>query len=125
MPRERLERLVDALAEAHDAGREQARRQRRGAERRRARGAGPKPRLDTADRILATILYLRKLCTQAVLGEMFAVDRGTITDAVNEIRPLLAEHGHTITPSTARFPAPADLLAFLGAKEPSEIKPAC
>jgi hypothetical protein len=128
MPRERLDRLVDALAEAHDAGREQARRQRRGAERRRSRGAGPKPKLDTADRILATVLYLRRLCTQAVLGELFAVDRGTITDAVNEIRPLLAGHGHIITPSTARFPAAADLLAYLAAEgtgSASEIKPAC
>jgi Rhodopirellula transposase DDE domain/Helix-turn-helix of DDE superfamily endonuclease len=128
MSRERLDQLVEALAEAHDAGREQARGQRRGAERRRSRGAGPKPKLDAADQILAAVLYLRKLCTQAVLGELFAVDKGTIGRAVQEISPLLDQHGYTVTPSTARFPSPADLAAYLamGGPEPKvEIKPAC
>ena len=81
-----------------------------------------------ADRILAAVLYLRRLCTHAVLGELFAVDRSRITEAIREIRPLLDEHGHAITPATARFPAPADLIAFLAAEdaEPATpIKPAC
>jgi site-specific recombinase XerC len=55
----------------------------------------------------------RRLCTQAVLGELFQVDRKVITTAVQDIRPLLERHGYTITPSTVRFPAPADLTAFL------------
>ena len=74
------------------------------------------------------MLYLRRLCTQAVLGELFAVDRSRITEAIREIRPLLEEHGHAITPATARFPAPADLITFLAAEdaEPAaQIKPAC
>jgi hypothetical protein len=124
MPPKRLEHLIAELAEAQEAQREDARRTRRGAERRRARGAGPKPKLSAADRILATVLYLRKLCTQQVLGELFAVDRDSITRAVNEIRPLLAGHGHIITPSTARFPSPSDLIAYL-VTEDTEIKQAC
>ena len=44
-------------------------------------------------------------------------------------RPLLEEHGHAITPATARFPAPADLVAFLAIENDDEpatqIKPAC
>jgi hypothetical protein len=68
-----------------------------------------------------TVLYQRKLCTQAVLGELFAVDRSTITHAVNEIRPPPAEHDYAIAPSTARFPSPADLIACL---TPGEIKSA-
>jgi hypothetical protein len=77
--------------------------------------------------VLATVLYLRQLCTQTVLGELFQVDRKVITTAVQDIRPLLQQHGYTITPSTARFPTPADLLAFLAedTKRPSKIKPAC
>jgi hypothetical protein len=128
MSRQRLDDLTAELAGPQEAQREQARHQRRGTGRRRAAGAGPHPRLTRADRILATVLCLRKLCTQAVLGELFAVDRSRITEAIRETRPLLEEHGHAITPATARFPAPADLIAFLAVEshdEPVTQKPAC
>jgi transposase len=127
MPRQHLDKLVADLAGPQKARHEQSRHERRGTERRRAAGAGPRPKLTDADRILVTVLYLRRLCTQAVLGELFAVDRSRITGAIREIRPLLEEHGHAIAPSTARFPAPADLIAFLTAEdaEPAtQIKPA-
>ena len=117
MSRRHLDHLIAELAGPQEAQREQARHQRRGTERRRAAGAGPHPRLTNADRILATVLYLRRLCTQAVLGELFAVDRSRVTEAIREIRPLLEEHGHAITPATARFPAPGDLIAFLAAED--------
>ena len=128
MSRRHLDDLIAELAGPQEAQREQARRRRRGTARRRAPGAGPRTKLTNADRILATVLYLRRLCTQAVLGELFAVDRSRITEAIREIRPLLEEHGHAITPATARFPAPADLITFLAAEdaEPAaQIKPAC
>jgi Rhodopirellula transposase DDE domain/Helix-turn-helix of DDE superfamily endonuclease len=119
MPREELDEIATQLAEPQARQREQSRHARRGTERRRAAGAGPPVKLSDADRILATVLYLRKLCTQAVLAELFNVDRKTITIAVQQTRPLLEQHGYAITPSTARFPAPADLLAFLTEKEPA------
>jgi transposase len=128
MSRQQLDDLIAELAGPQEAQREQARHQRRGTERRRAAGAGPRPKLTNADRILATVLYLRKLCTQAVLGQLFAVDRSRVTEAIREIRPLLEEHGHAITPATARFPAPADLIAFLAAEDAesaTQVKPAC
>ena len=128
MSRQQLDDLIAELARPQEAQREQARHQRRGTERRRAAGAGPRPKLTNADRILATVLYLRKLCTQAVLGQLFAVDRSRVTEAIREIRPLLEEHGHAITPATARFPAPADLIAFLAAEDAesaTQVKPAC
>ena len=128
MSRQQLRKLIAELAGPQEAQREQARRSRRGAERRRAAGAGPRPRLTDADRVLATVLYLRKLCTQAVLAELFAVDRSRITEAVQATRPLMEERGHAITPATARFPAPADLAAFLAIEnddEPVTRKPAC
>ena len=128
MSRRHLDELIAELAGPQETQREQSRHQRRGTERRRAAGAGPRAKLTNADRILATVLYLRRLCTQAVLGELFTVDRSRITKAIRETRPLLEEHGHAITPATARFPAPADLITFLAAEdaEPAaQIKPAC
>jgi len=128
MSRHQLDDLIAELAGPLEAQREQARHRRRGTARRRAAGAGPRPKLTNADRILATVLYLRRLCTQAVLGDLLAVDRSRVTEAIREIRPLLEEHGPAITPATARFPAPADLIAFLAAEdaEPAtQIKPAC
>ena len=128
MSRQQLDALIAELAGPQQAQREQARHQRRGTERRRAAGAGPRAKLTGPDRILATVLYLRRLCTQAVLGELFAVDRSRVTEAIREIRPLLEKHGHAITPATARFPAPADLIAFLAAEDTesaTKIKPAC
>jgi hypothetical protein len=128
MSRRRLDDLIAELAGPQETQREQARRRRRGTQRRRAAGAGPRPRLTDADRVLATVLYLRKLCTQAVLAELFAIDRSRITEAVQETRPLIEEHGHVIAPSTARFPAPADLAAFLAIEnndDPATRKPAC
>jgi transposase len=125
--REQLDELARTLAESQAAQREHNCHARRGAPRRRAPGAGAPPKLTDADRILATVLYLRKLCTQTVLAELFGVDRSVITKAVRDIRPLLHQHGHTITASTARFPAPADLIAFLAndTRHPTKIKPAC
>ena len=128
MSRSRLDNLIADLAGPQETQREQARRQRRGAERRRAAGAGPRPRLIDADRVLATVLCLRKLCTQAVLAELFAVDRSRITEAIRETRPLPEERGHAIAPATARFPAPADLAAFLAIENSggkATQKPAC
>ncbi len=53
MSRRRLGNLVAELAGPQEAQREQARSQRRGAERRRAAGAGPRLRLTDADRVFA------------------------------------------------------------------------
>lgn len=113
MPRRQLDALTIALAQSQAAQREQHRNTRRGVPRRRAPGAGAKIKLADSDRVLATVLYLRKLCTQTVLAELFGVDRTIITKAVRDVSPLLHQHGHTVTPSTARFPTPADLTAFL------------
>lgn len=122
-----LHALTQALTAPLAQAREHHREALRGTKRRRAAGAGGKDKLTPADRILATVLYQRRLCTQAVLAALFAVDRATIGRVVQQIRPLLDQHGYTITPSTARFPAPADLIAFLGEDNnpPTKIKPAC
>ncbi|MFD7291568.1 ISAzo13 family transposase [Streptomyces sp. NPDC059863] len=125
MPEKALDELVDRLAMKLDELREHGRLQQRGGERVRARGAGAKDRLTTVDRVLATVLYLRKLGTRDLLAQLFGVNGSTLTRAVHQVRPLLAEHGYTIPPSTARFRTPADVTAFLANSSPAKIKSAC
>ncbi|WP_331756066.1 ISAzo13-like element transposase-related protein [Streptomyces sp. NBC_01643] len=125
MPEPMLDELIDQLAPKVDELREQGRIQQRGGERIRARGAGAKDKLTTADRVLATVLYLRKIGTRDLLSQLFGVNGSTLTRAVHQVQPLLAEHGCTIPPSTARFRTPADIAAFLANSSPTEIKPAC
>jgi peptidoglycan/xylan/chitin deacetylase (PgdA/CDA1 family) len=96
MTRQQLQALIRELIPALAEAREQSLRAQRGGERRRAPGAGATPKLSPADRILATVLYLRKLGTQELLGQLFEVDRKTITDAIGLVRPLLERHGHHI-----------------------------
>ena len=91
----------------------QAATSRRGAERRRAAGAGPHPKITSADSILATVLYLRRSYPQHLLAELLGISRSRITRTITETREPLDRHGYDIAPSTARFPAPADVIAFL------------
>jgi hypothetical protein len=68
--------------------------------RRRAVGAGARHRLVFVDRLLATLVDLRHGVTQDVLACWFGVSRSTITRAIGELRPLLAERA---APSRAEF----------------------
>jgi hypothetical protein len=61
-------------------------------------GAGAKHRLVLVDRLLATLVHLRHGATHDVLACWFGVDRSTITRAIGEVRPLLAERGCTVSP---------------------------
>ena len=64
-------------------------------------GAGAKHRLVSVDRLLATLVHLRHAATHDVLACWFQVGRSTITRAIGEIRPLLAERGCTVGPGGA------------------------
>ncbi|MGW5285008.1 transposase family protein [Streptomyces collinus] len=66
-------------------------------QRKRAVGAGAKHRLVFVDRLLATLVHLRHGTTHDVLACWFGVDRSTITRAIGEVRPLLAERGCTVS----------------------------
>ncbi|MEU7160893.1 ISAzo13 family transposase [Streptomyces chrestomyceticus] len=126
MPEEELDYLVGELAPALDELRERERLRQRGADRRRARGAGARDKLTAADRVLATVLYLRKLGPRDLLAKLFGVNGSTLTRAVHQVQPLLVKRGLTIPPSTARFRTPADAAAFLAAVNGStRTKPAC
>jgi hypothetical protein len=82
--------------------------------RRRAVGAGARYRLVFIDRLLATLVHLRHGVTHDVLACWFGVSRSTITRAVGEVRPLLAERGCTVD-GGLRLRTLADVITHLGA----------
>ncbi len=82
--------------------------------RQRAVGAGARHRLVFIDRLLATLVHLRHGVTHDVLACWFGVSRSTITRAVGEVRPLLAERGCTVE-GGVRLRTLADVVSHLGA----------
>ncbi|MFD7961278.1 transposase family protein [Streptomyces zaomyceticus] len=82
--------------------------------RKRAVGAGVKHRLVFVDRLLATLVHLRHATTHDVLACWFGVDCSTISRAVGEVRPLLAERGCTVSPDV-RLRTLAEVVEHLGA----------
>ncbi|CAM5669438.1 hypothetical protein STANM337S_07056 [Streptomyces tanashiensis] len=80
----------------------------------RAVGAGAKHQLVFVDRLLATLVHLHHGVTHDVLACWFGVDRSTITRAVSEVRPLLAERGCTVSPDV-RLRTLAEVIDHLGA----------
>lgn len=88
--------------------------------RKRAVGAGAKYRLVFVDRLLPTLVHLRHATTNDVLACWFGVDRSTVTRAVNEARPLLAERGCTISPGV-RLRTLAEVVDHLGASGKTRI----
>lgn len=82
--------------------------------RKRAVGAGAKYRLVFVDRLLATLIHLRHGVTHDLLACWFGMDRSTITRAIGEVRPLLAERGCTISPGV-RLRTLAEVIDHLGA----------
>ncbi len=85
--------------------------------RKRAVVAGAKHRLIFVDRLLATLVHLRHATTHDVLACWFGVDRSTITRAIGEVRPLLAERGCTVSPGV-RLRSLAEVVDLKGVKGP-------
>ncbi len=77
-------------------------------------GAGAKHQLVFVDRLLVTLVHLRHATTHDVLACWFGVDRSTITRAIGEVRPLLAERGCTVSPGV-RLRTLAEVVDHLGA----------
>jgi hypothetical protein len=81
--------------------------------RKRAVGGGAKHRLVFVDRLLTTLVHLHHGVTHDVLACWIGVDRSTITRAINEVRPLLAERGCTVS-SDVRPRTLAEVVDHLG-----------
>ncbi|WP_435864224.1 transposase family protein [Streptomyces mirabilis] len=63
---------------------------------------------------MATLVSLRHGTTHDVLACWFGVDRSTITRAIGEVRPLLAQRGCTVAPDV-RLCTLAEVVEYLGA----------
>lgn len=91
---------IEELAGPWAARCESALHERRGGKRKQRPGAGPKHDLVFTDRVLVTLVHLRHQLPHAALAELYSLERSTITRAIGEIRPLLAERGFSVPDRT-------------------------
>jgi hypothetical protein len=111
--RQHLGELVTELADPWTANHEAALQRRRGHRRQRATGAGPKRRLAFCDRVLVTLVCLRFQLPHQALAILVGVDRSTVTRAVHEVRPLLAQRGFAVPGQPGlRLRTLADVFAY-------------
>ena len=111
LSRAELAAMTERVRHVQDARNERHRHRRRGGERLPgARGGVFTQKITDDERVLATVLYQRKLCTQDTLAELFEVSRRTIGDVVREVGPILAQDGFTPTPAGTRFATAAEIL---------------
>jgi hypothetical protein len=113
--RRHLRLLVAELRPVWLAGREGRLYMRRGGDRRRAAGAGRWPALRFTDRVLVTLAHLRLAIPHEALAVAFGVDRSTVTRAIGQVRPLLADRGCAL-PSGVRLRTLADVVAYAAAE---------
>ncbi|MFI8438946.1 transposase family protein [Streptomyces sp. NPDC079020] len=88
--------MLEELSPRWWARRESALDRQRGYKRRRAEGAGRKPKLEFVDRLLVTLVHLRLGLPHAALAELYRVDRSTVSAAIRQVRPLLAARGFAV-----------------------------
>jgi transposase len=128
MTRPELDQLIERLSAHQAAHIERRRYRRRGAERLPgARGGVFLQKITDPERILATVLYQRRVCTRQVLAELFDVSARTIGNALIEVRPLLEQDGYVPIPvARPRFPTAAALLASVPPTDTSNAEePPC
>ena len=114
MSREHLASLTGRLSAAQAAEAEARKYLQRGGHRQPATRAGIfHEKITDAERVLATILGLRKNCSWDAVAELFHVSRRTIGSARARVAPLLEQDGYRITPASTRYPSAAALLAAI------------
>ena len=69
-----------------------------------ARGGVFTQKITPDERILATVLYQRGLCSQDTLADLFEVSRRTIGNVIRDVSPALTQDGHAPTPLEQRLP---------------------
>ncbi len=114
MPRDDFQALADRITIPYRAAIERRRHHQRGGDRQPGtRGGVFRQKITDADRILATVLAQRQLCDQRVLADLFDVSRGTIRNAIDDVLPLLEQHGYTLTPSPHQFATATEILTSI------------
>jgi hypothetical protein len=92
--------LITSITTLHQQQREAELDKRRGHRPRKTRsGAGRRPTLTLADRLLATILHHRHALPQVAVAALFSVRPETINRRISDTRDLLDQAGHTIEPT--------------------------
>lgn len=109
--------LIEELAGPWQARRESALHRRRGGKRHRSAGAGRKHELAFTDRVLVALVHLRTQLPHAALAELYGVGRSTVTEAISEVRPLLANRGFAVPDRPGlRLRTLADVFAYADAE---------
>jgi transposase len=102
--------LITTITALHDQQREAELDKRRGHRPRKIRpGAGRRPTLTLADRLLATVLHHRFALPQVALAALFDVRSETINRRIRDTRQLLDQAGHIIAPADQSLTALDDL----------------
>jgi hypothetical protein len=111
--RTELHALTQRLAARQAAQAERLSHQRRGGPRQPgARGGVFPQKIGNTERVLLTVLYLRRLCTLDVLTDALGnVSRSAIGNVVRETRPLLELDGHIPIQAATRYRTAAELLS--------------
>ncbi|MFH8387809.1 hypothetical protein ACH4E7_44220 [Kitasatospora sp. NPDC018058] len=118
MSRQSLHVLLEELIVPYAAAIEKRRHRQRGGDRRPGtRGGVFRQKITDGDRILATILYRRRICSLDILAELFGVCRSTLWNAINDVLPVLDDHHLAIAPAEHRYATAADLLASTRAQD--------
>jgi hypothetical protein len=104
MSRPALAKLIERLATQQAAQAQRRNHRRRGGDRQSGARAGIFcEKITDAERVLAVILGLRKICTWEIVAELFQVSRRTIGNASAWVRPLLDQEQRTISRSATRY----------------------
>jgi hypothetical protein len=126
--RDALDTLLEKLIVPYAAAIEQRRHRQRGGNRRPGtRGGVFRQKITDGDRILATILYQRRICTLDTLAELFDICKSTLWNAIKDVLPVLDKYHPAIIPADHRYASAADLLASTDTP-PEHLgpgKPAC
>jgi DNA-binding transcriptional regulator YdaS (Cro superfamily) len=109
MTGDELRALCERLAPGQAALAEQRKYLQRGGPRRKAHGDHGRPLLTAADKVLVTVIYLRRLCPQKVLVDLLGTNPVTISQAIKETRALINEQHVTITQTPHYFSRAQDL----------------
>ena len=111
--RDELHRLVERIAPRQAAQAERIAHQRRGGPRQAgARGGVFPQKISNSERVLLTLLYLRKQASLDALAEALGdVSRSLVGAVVRETRPLLEQDGHLPPLAAVRYRTAVELLA--------------
>ncbi|WP_245548254.1 hypothetical protein [Nocardia pneumoniae] len=114
MSSEDLRRLCDRLAPAQAALAEQRKYLQRGGPRRQERGDHGRPLLRPADKVLVTVVYLRRVCPQKVLVDLLGINPNSIGKAIRETR--LSSRNNRSLSLRPRTTSPASQTCVIGSR---------